>query len=168
VIRAIAGYSPGYRDMVQRLNASGCRTRIYSPAQAVFAARRIEEDLQTGELQRPFVIVGYSMGADAGTVLSRKLARRGIVVDRLVLVEPTIPTRVDPEVACFNIYESRPKTDWWPMLRGIPVQSTAGTGAITNYDLRLYDPALAEQTTHLEFTRNAVVREIVVDQVMLR
>lgn len=168
VIRAIAGYSPGYRDMIARLNASGCRTRVYTPAQAAFAARKIEEDLQTGALRRPFVIVGYSLGADAGTVLSHKLTRRGIVVDRLVLVEPTVPTRVDPEVACFNIYESRPRTDWWPMLRGVPVQSTAGTGAITNYDVRLYDPGLAEQTTHLEFPRNTAVRDIVLDQVMLR
>lgn len=164
IIKAVFGYSPGYDEMIEKFHAAGCRTWIYRPATAIIAAREIEQLRQSGQMQGPVVIVGYSMGADVGTVLAKKLAQRGITVDRMVLMEPTIPGKIHSNVGTvLNVYESRPKTDWWPMLRGIPVAQQTGSSRIANYDLRQYNPGLAGAVGHLNLPANQQVQSMVVN-----
>lgn len=166
VIRAIASYSPGYPEILAQLQAHGYRVRTYIPSTAVMAADDIARDRNSGRTSGELVLFGYSLGADASLTLARKLGERGLVVDRQILLEPTIPPSVPGNVQyCFNLYESRPYRDFIPALRGIGVQRESAHTQLVNYDLRKYQPS-AGRTSHLFILSNAKWRSLLVSQMV--
>lgn len=167
IVRAIGSYSPGFTDILKKVEAKGFQTRIYIPSSAIKAADQIVEDRRAGRTGGPLVIFGYSLGADASLTLSRKLGERGLSVDRQVLVEPTIPPTVPANVRyCFNLYVSRPHRDFVPALRGVAVHRDSPATQLVNYDIRQYQPSQAWKTKHLTILTDAYWRSVLVSQMV--
>lgn len=55
----------------------------------------------------------------------------------MILIEATRRGDVPDNVRyCFNIYESRPRTDWLPIFRGLQVRVVSSATYLINYDVR--------------------------------
>lgn len=96
---------------------------------------------QAGRWDGPLVLVGHSYGCDDQVRVSKQLNKNGISVDLLLLVDPTTPGAIPPNVKrCVDIYKSHPGTDALPFFRGIKVKAVDPSRTIiTNIDLRLTD-----------------------------
>lgn len=137
VIRGLVGYWPGCNAFCQKVRQYGEQVVPYTPSAAVAYAPEIAAEIQTGKWSH-LRIVGYSRGGDAAVELSHELRRYGIEVERLILIEATSPGDVPDNVRyCFNIFESRPKTDWMRIFRGVQVRAVPSATYLINYDVRL-------------------------------
>ena len=68
-----------------------------------------------------------------------------------ILIEATKPGTVPSNVRyCFNIYESRPRTDWLPVLRGVVVRCDSESTYMINHDVRQQQTRL-RRLNHLNF-----------------
>ncbi len=140
LFRGSAGYWPQVEYLEQRLRGLGyCpstwRARDYGKAAAWWHARSTANG-QAG----PLVVVGYSSGGDSACLFGRKLARWGLKVDTMVLIETTLGVSVPSNVDyCFNLYESNPGLDWIPILRGVKVRRDGCETFLENVDIRRDD-----------------------------
>src|SRR5260370_20813144 len=89
VFRGIAGYFPNLGEFEDKLLEEGICPTVAFPDAHARICERIIAARNTGRLQGPLVVVGYSSGADKAIVFSRSLRVRGITVDKLVLLETT-------------------------------------------------------------------------------
>lgn len=137
VVRGLAGYWPGCNAFYQKVRQYGEQVVPYTPSAAVAYAPEIAAEIQSGKWSH-LRIVGYSRGGDTAVELSRELRRYGIEVERLILIEATAPGDVPDNVRyCFNIFESRPRTDWMRIFRGVQVRAVPSATYLINYDVRL-------------------------------
>ena len=85
-------------------------------------AKYIRTEYQAGRLTEPVVLVGHSIGADDQVRVARALNEAKVPVDLLLLIDPTLPPHVPPNVIhCVNLYKSHPLTDPVPAFRGVRV-----------------------------------------------
>ena len=85
-------------------------------------AKYIRTEYQAGRLTEPVVLVGHSIGADDQVRVARTLNEAKVPVDLLLLIDPTIPPHIPPNVIhCVNLYKSHPLTDPVPAFRGVRV-----------------------------------------------
>ncbi len=121
IIRGAAGWWPAIHTFLARLRRHGYEPEVCHFAGINHAVDRLVERRRCGEEAGPVRIVGYSLGGHGAHNMASQLNDRGIIVDRLLLVEcfsnPTITSNVR---CCFNLYETR-STDGWNIFRGTPV-----------------------------------------------
>lgn len=130
-------FSKGLLDVTNELNDEGYYARTLSGYAWDDIGDHIIEVHKAGELRRPLILGGHSLGADKSLKLAAKLQEAGIVVDYVVLLDATNPPLVPANVArCHNIYLSQPATDWFPAFRGIPVKTQSDKTELINFDLR--------------------------------
>ncbi|MFL6538035.1 MAG: hypothetical protein ACJ8JD_07640 [Chthoniobacterales bacterium] len=85
-------------------------------------AKYIRSEYEAGRLNEPVVLVGHSIGADDQVRVARALNEGKVPVDLLLLIDPTVPPRIPPNVIrCVNLYKSHPLTDPVPAFRGVRV-----------------------------------------------
>lgn len=130
-------FSKGLLDVTNELNDEGHYARTLSG----YAWRDIGDHIiraeEAGELRRPLVLGGHSLGADKALKLADKLGRAGIVVDYVVLLDATNPPKVPSNVRrCHNIFLSHPATDWFPAFRGIAVKAESEETELINFNVR--------------------------------
>lgn len=136
VIRGLCGYFPGAVHLADRLDDAGLETSVIFCKEAPGVACALSS-IQGACDEGPLMIVGYSLGANEAIRLCRALGDDGIVVDSLILIECPYRDTIPPNVAkCVNIYRSRPRKDWIPMFRGLPLRNECGTTAMRNVDVR--------------------------------
>jgi pimeloyl-ACP methyl ester carboxylesterase len=167
VLRGPVGHFPGLAQFEDKLLDEGiCPTVAYPDAYPKIAERMIA-GRNLGRLQGPVVIVGYSSGAGAAMLLSRKLGERGIDVDKLVLVEAADTMRVPGNVhECFNVYKSQPWSGVKPVFRGDPLAIESQATTLVNYNLREYNDGRYDWDSHLTLTANPYVQDLIIDQVL--
>ncbi len=164
VIRALAGYWPGCDEYCQRVRNYGEHVVVYANGNvALSETENLVAKVRSGRWSH-LRIVGYSLGADAAIELSRKLQQYEITVERLILIEATNPEKVSSNVCyCFNAFESRPKTDWIPILRGIQVDRESASTCLINYDVRKVDPKFT-RLNHLTFSADPDMQTLIAFQ----
>lgn len=130
-------FSKGLMDVTDELNEEGYYARTLSGYAWQDIGDRIIAENQAGELRRPLVLGGHSLGADKSLKLAWKLQKAGIDVDYVVLLDATNPPEVPANVKrCHNIFLSQPATDWIPAFRGIPVKTQSDQTELINFDVR--------------------------------
>jgi len=167
VLRGPAGYFPGLAEFEDKLLDEGICTTVAYPDAYPKIAERLIGARNLGRLDGPVVIVGYSSGAGAAMLLSRRLGERGIDVDKLVLLEAADAMRVPGNVhQCFNVYKSQPWSDVKPIFRGDPLAVESPATMLVNYDLREYNDGRFDWDSHLTLTANPYVQDLVIDEVL--
>src|SRR5258708_23210755 len=122
VFRGIDGYFTKLGEFEDKLLEEGICPTVAFPDAHARICERIIAARNTGRLQGPLVVVGYSSGADKAIALSRSLQERGITVDKLVLLEATSECSIPGNVSeCVNIYKPQPWDGVLPFFRGCPV-----------------------------------------------
>lgn len=104
-------------------------------------AKYIRTEYQAGRLNEPVVLVGHSIGADDQVRVARALNDGNVPVDLLLLIDPTVPPHIPPNVIrCVNLYKSHPITDPVPAFRGVRViADNPNRTQIENVNLRRTD-----------------------------
>jgi pimeloyl-ACP methyl ester carboxylesterase len=167
VLRGPAGYFPGLMAFEDKLLDEGVCTTVAYPDAYPKIAERLIAGRNLGRLQGPVVIVGYSSGAGAAMLLSRRLGERGIDVDKLVLLEAADSMRVPGNVhQCFNVYKSQPWSEVKPIFRGDPLAVESPATMLVNYDLREYNDGRFDWDGHLTLTANPYVQDLVIDEIL--
>lgn len=130
-------FSKGLLDVTDQLNDEGYYARTLSGYAWRDVADQIIEAEAKGQLRRPLVLGGHSLGADKSLKIAQKLEAQGIAVDYVVLLDPTNPPEVPANVKhCHNIFLSQPATDWIPAFRGIAVKRASLDTELINFDVR--------------------------------
>lgn len=130
-------FSKGLLDVTNELNEEG----YYAQTMSGYAWKETGDDIiaaeRAGELRRPLILGGHSLGADKSLKLAKKLERAGIRVDYVILLDATNPPKVPANVKrCHNIFLSHSKTDWIPAFRGIAVETESEATELINFDVR--------------------------------
>ena len=101
-------------------------------------AHYITNEHDAGRLNEPLVLVGHSIGADDQVRVARALNATHVPVDLLLLIDPTLPPHIPPNVIhCVNLYKSHPVTDPMPAFRGVRVIADDPTRTtVENVNLR--------------------------------
>ena len=167
VFRAMTGYFPCLCEFEEKLLDEGVNTTVAYPS----AHRRIAERLiaakNTGNLDGPLVIVGYSLGADNAIRVARRLGMRGIAVDKLVLLEASKPSCIPGNVhECINIYKAQPLNDLMPFFRGCTLTAENPDTVLVNYNVREYNDGRYDWDNHFTLTANPYVQDLMIDEVM--
>ncbi|MFN3167995.1 MAG: thioesterase domain-containing protein [Phycisphaeraceae bacterium] len=130
-------FSQGLNDVADNLNQEGYHAQSLPGPEWQHIGDQIVELERKGELKRPLILGGHSLGADKALYLAKALERKGIDVDYICLLDATNPPKVPANVKrCHNIYLSHPLTDWFPAFRGIAVQRVSPRTELVNYDVR--------------------------------
>lgn len=163
VIRGIGGYWPGCNQFCESVRQYGEQVVSYTPSGALIRVPEFVSEFQSGKWNH-LRIVGYSRGGDAAVELAHELRAHGIGVERLILVEATSPRYVPDNVLyCFNVYESRPRTDWLPVFRGVQVQAASSATYLINYDVRLSSSRMG-RLNHFNFATDGQMQAVLAYQ----
>jgi pimeloyl-ACP methyl ester carboxylesterase len=123
---------------------------------------------QSGRWYGPLVLVGHSYGCDDQVRVSKRLNEQKIPVDLLILVDPTTPGSIPPNVKrCVDIYKSHPGTDILPFFRGIKVRAVDPSRTlVTNIDLRLTDVGFSTRVIdHFNIAKIKGVQDMVLSEI---
>lgn len=168
MIHGLAGYWPGCDRFKKQVEQSGYRAWDYPMVVAPRLAHTIANQRKKGGMRGPLCLVGYSRGADQAVSVAGYLQSYGITVDRLILIEPTIPGRIPPNVQyCFNLYESRPLTDLLPVFRGVRVDAVNPGSSVVNYDVSQRDRDLA-RNSHFTMATSDRVQQMAISQAIAK
>jgi hypothetical protein len=161
-------FSQGLGDVSDGLRAEGYHGQWLPGPEWPALCTRIEELEAKGELRRPLVLSGHSLGADKALLLAAALEKRGIDVDYVLLLDPTNPRTVPANVKrCHNIYLSHSLTDWFPAFRGIAVRAVSPETELVNYDVRYSsDAALSTgDFDHFDIEADPEIQQLMIDLV---
>ncbi|MDQ6939800.1 MAG: hypothetical protein M3119_06540 [Verrucomicrobiota bacterium] len=82
----------------------------------------IRTEHEAGRWSGPLILIGHSIGSDDQIRVAKRLNQGNVPVDLLILIDPTAPPSVPPNVKhCVNIFKSHPGLDAVPAFRGIEV-----------------------------------------------
>ncbi|MFK7789377.1 MAG: hypothetical protein AB8C95_07820 [Phycisphaeraceae bacterium] len=164
-------FSKGLVDITDDLNEDGHYARTLSGYAWQDIGDHIIEAESKGELRRPLILGGHSLGADKSLKLARKLEKAGIAVDYVVLLDATNPPDVPSNVKrCHNIYLSHPATDWFPAFRGIPVQAVNPETELINFNVRLVEtgPLSEIDFNHFDIESDPDIQAFMVELIRAR
>lgn len=158
-------FSQGLGDVSDGLREQGYHGQWLPGPEWPALCDRIVDLEAKGELRRPLVLSGHSLGADRALLLAAALEKRDIDVDYVLLLDATNPRTVPANVAvCHNIYLSHPKTDWIPAFRGIAVTAVNPDTELINYDVRYSADA---SLSHGDFDHFDIEADPEVQQLMI-
>ena len=162
-------FSLGMDDIGENLQKKGLKAGVYAGPSWRSLAGQIVDIRGQAEQDTLLVISGHSYGADDSIRLARALNEHDVVVDALVLVDPTTPPKIPANVRrCINIYRSQPATDWMPWLRGVPVEGENQSTLVINRDLRTsgQHEDLLEDLNHFNIEDIPAIQEMVIEEIV--
>lgn len=163
-----AGYWPDVGTYTQLLKSAGIPHRLMAPCQRSLTRDWMIRAYQSGEIQEPIVVVGYSQGSGESVRLARRLGEAGIPVTSLLLLEAGGEFTISANVRkCLNIYTSNPATDRIPLLRGLQVHAESPATQVVNWDVRLNPPQQHEiaRQRHLALGNSIPARQILMQYI---
>lgn len=133
-------WSRGMDAVAERANKElGVHATSLANQEWTALAQYVITEHKAGHWSGPIVLVGHSYGCDDQIRVSKRLNEHGgIPVDLLLLVDPTTPPPIPPNVRrCVDIYKSHPGMDAIPFFRGVKVRAIdPERTSVTNIDLR--------------------------------
>lgn len=162
-------FSVGMMQLADRINE---KEGIVAVSTADLEYTRLQEFLieehKKGNMKEPLVLLGHSYGADDMVRVAARLNKENIPVDLLILIDPVTPPRATPNVKrVYNIYFSRPATDWIPAWRGIAatVENPVAT-QLENVDLRTAKVDFpTENIPHQYIDKNEGVQNLCIEEI---
>jgi hypothetical protein len=156
---------PGSDRLQQRLAACGISSSVSCGAAAHSVSRRILERRARGD-RCPIVLMGYATGGGGVKHVAEDLAREGICVDAIMLLDPSFFEPVPRNVRyCFVAYRPEVCQMWNSIMRGNPVRTESPTTFVRLVNLEESDSQGMMQTrSHLTITTDDWVQEILVQQ----
>jgi thioesterase domain-containing protein len=89
LLRGLANlFSTGLNVLTARLRAAGFDARVHSHVEWRRLADETVAAARAGTLERPFVVIGHSFGADEAISLAGRLGQAGVATDLLVTFDP--------------------------------------------------------------------------------
>lgn len=164
-------FSKGLDDVAANLNEEGYHAQSMPGPEWPGLCDNIVALEREGELRRPLVLSGHSLGADKVLLLCAALERRDIEVDYIILLDATNPRTVPANVhKCHNIYLSHAGTDWFPAFRGISVETVSEETELINYDVRFSENELLSQGgfDHFNIETDPEIQKLMTDLVRAR
>lgn len=132
-------WSRGMDVIAQRVDAElGVQAVSLANQEWTKLASFVRIEHEAGRWSGPLVLVGHSIGADDQVRVAKRLNQGNIPVDLLILIDPTVPPVIPPNVKhCVNIFKSHPGLDTVPAFRGIKVRAADPTRTLVeNINLR--------------------------------
>lgn len=132
-------WSRGMDVIVQRVDAElGVQAMSLANQEWQKLTSFVRMEHEAGRWTGPLILVGHSIGADDQIRVAKRLSEWDIPVDLLILIDPTDPPAIPPNVRhCVNIFKSQPLVDYAPIFRGIRVRAADQSRTlIENIDLR--------------------------------
>jgi hypothetical protein len=168
VFRGGAGFFPHLEEFERALVDEGACPTVAYPEVHRRVTERVIAARNTGRLQGPLVIVGYSKGADKALEMSRELGERGIAVDKLVLLEAADGGRVPCNVReCVNIYYPQPWGKVIPYFGGGRVLAENAATHVVNYNVRDFNDGRYDGEECTALTANPFIQDKMVEEVMV-
>jgi pimeloyl-ACP methyl ester carboxylesterase len=169
-------WSDGIDVLAEKLRAEGIEAAVFKQSQSGEVGDALLARAKAGGFGRandggggrpPFVLIGFSFGADDSIRTAARLNEVGCPVDLLVLIDPVTPPPIPPNVRrCANFYQSNGAWDVFPWLRGVPVETDpADPRRVTNVDLRDRPDLLEPGTAHRTIAANPKLHAAVVAEV---
>jgi hypothetical protein len=165
IFRGLGGWMPGSDRLQQRLAARGVSSSISCSAAAHSVSRRIRERRARGN-PCPIVLMGYATGGGGVKQVAEDLARHGLCVDAVILLDPSFFEPVPRNVRyCFVAYRPEVWQMWNSIMRGNPVRTESPGTVVHLVNLEENDPlGLMQTRTHLTIPTDDWVQEILVQQ----
>jgi hypothetical protein len=165
IFRGLGGYMPGSDSLQERLAARGILSTTWLDCSSHRVARRILERRAQGD-EGPIVLMGYATGGGATRQVAIDLARHGICVDAIILLEPSFFEPVPRSVGyCFVAYKPEPLQMWNSLMRGNPVRIESTGTVVQRVNLKhSAPPGVLCGENHLTITANEWVQELLVEQ----
>jgi thioesterase domain-containing protein len=156
---------PGSDRLQQRLAACGLSSTISCGAAAHAVSRRILERRARGN-PCPIVLMGYATGGGGVKTVAEDLARHGLCVDAIILLDPSFFEPVPRNVRyCFVAYRPEVWQSWNSIMRGNPVRTESPRTVVRLVNLEESDSlGLMQTQSHLTITLDDWVQEILVQQ----
>jgi hypothetical protein len=165
IFRGLGGWMPGSDRLQQRLAACGVSSSISCGAAAHAVSRRILERRARGN-SCPIVLMGYATGGGGVKTVAEDLARHGLCVDAIILLDPSFFEQVPGNVRyCFVAYRPETLQSWNSIMRGNPVRTESPKTFVQLVNLEENDRlGLMQTRSHLTITTDDWVQEILVQQ----
>jgi len=98
-------FSLGLYDLADELHAAGIPAEVVSGSDVQKLASQIADERIRNSDTRPIVLTGHSYGADDCLHIAKTLQQRNVNVSLVVLIDPSSPPDVPPNVdKCINYY----------------------------------------------------------------
>jgi pimeloyl-ACP methyl ester carboxylesterase len=147
-------HGTGVEEMMQRIRAFGVQAEVGAPGDWERAA---DAFLASGRTSTPVAVVGYSFGANAAILFSRRLERANVPVQTLVVIEAAKPPQIPTNVRRAVHYYVSGMADRIAPAPGF-------SGSIENINLGSVDPDAASRNhwsvSHLELLHSKVIAEV--------
>lgn len=168
ILRGFMGIlSPGLDELGQKCQSDGVRAVVYEDDQWQDLAGRLIARYRPDPRPEPLILIGHSFGADNAILIARQLAGTGISVDLLITLDPVLPENIPANVRrAINYYCPNGITDALPVFRGIAVQPDPDAPPPTNIDLRMTNPALADEINHFNIGENSQMQAEMIQLVL--
>ncbi|MBW3599780.1 MAG: hypothetical protein KY475_21235 [Planctomycetes bacterium] len=165
IFRGLGGYMPGSDRWQQRLAARGISSTVSCSSAAHIATQRILERRAAGN-RCPIVLMGYATGGGGVKRASEGLAKHGVCVDAIILLDPSFFEPVPGNVRyCFVAYRPEVLQSWNSIMRGNPVRTESPGTFVQLVNLEENDPlGLMTTRSHLTITTDEWVQAILVQQ----
>jgi hypothetical protein len=144
----------GVEQMMRQFMAVGVQAEVYGPGDW---EKAVDSYLASDAPSTPVAVVGYSLGANAALLFSRRLEKESIPVQTLVLIESAKPAPIPGNVrraVHFSVSEAEPMTP------GIGF-----FGSLKTVDLARRDPRAANlnhwSVSHFELLHKMIAAEII-------
>jgi pimeloyl-ACP methyl ester carboxylesterase len=162
-------WSRGMDVIAQRVDSElGVQATSLANSEWTKLASFVRREHEVGRWSGPLILVGHSIGADDQIRVAKRLNEWNVPVDLLILIDPTVPGLVPPNVRhCVNIFKSHPGLDTVPAFRGIKVRSADPARTLTeNINLRMtkveFDTRLIN---HFNITKIKGVQDMVLAEI---
>ncbi len=165
IFRGLGGYMPGTGCLQGRLAARGITSTMWSDLSAHRVASRIVERRAQGD-HGAIVLMGYATGGGAARRTAIYLAKHGICVDAIILLEPSFFEPVPSNVrTCFVAYKPEPLQMWNSLMRGNPVRVESQDTVVQRVNLKqCAPPGVLRGENHLTIASNPWVQSLLVEQ----
>jgi pimeloyl-ACP methyl ester carboxylesterase len=162
-------WSRGMDVIAQRVNSElGIQATSLANQEWTKLASFVRTENEAGRWSGPLILVGHSIGADDQVRVAKRLNQGDIPVDLLILIDPTVPPVIPPNVKhCVNIFKSHPGLDTLPAFRGIKVRAADPKRTqVENTNLRTTKVGFnTEVINHFNIAKIKGVQDMVLDEI---
>jgi hypothetical protein len=164
---AMTVFSLGLDDLAKKLPREELEVQVVPASMSGLAVRQIAQQYARGELRRPLVLIGHSLGGDLLPGLAQQLGDSGQTVDLMVMIDSTNPSDAPGNVRrCVNLYQSNFSPTWFRVFRGVPIRATNPDTQLVNVDIRqLFEREEAAKLNHFNIEASNWIHDMVIREI---
>lgn len=155
-------FSLGMDELNEKLKKKGVKTKLLGhTAWASVVNEIVAEAARNPKGKYPIVLVGHSLGANAALVLARELGEKGVSVNFVLTIDPTMSQPVTPTVRRYlNIYQANNGLGVALDPSGLP------PSRLQNYNTWEHKNLTKPEVTHFTLDKNNDVQQQMLDAIL--